>query len=495
MANNCHYELCIKGDENKVIELQQLLNSGEMGVWSCSDLIRTETGFEAEGDCGGSFYNSVDIEDADSPFRSAVAKLGLDVEVYGQELGSDYEEHFVVKGDKLTVSETASIIDLPIFDADCEEIARRCNASAGAVLKSLENSNIRIGGYEWNFNFEPAYARKNDPVLQERFLRYLVDGSRDSETSMFFVEGADQLTEAGFTEAEIREMERFLTDSDCHFQDSIIVSDDPMITCYPWIENDLASFDRELGGSGQIGRSLNALSIIDCGESVIDEEVHIAENNAICDAIDSTMRDKGAVYIAEVSGADGLPFVEYSLISGEESIDSFIAENADFHSGVDWQTSTYNGDAFGICAVCHGHPNADGTADTRIMLHRLTDGIDEKVAKMGDSIEQMAKSEQQALFSSLFSSPITAIGMDQTVKHIEGQIEAARETVYKEQTVGLNDFRELSEKGEPISDEEFARLFGARDEPSGLDAKAAEAREASEALRGDDDGEHGDDPR
>ena len=73
--------------------------------------------------------------------------------------------------------------------------------------------------------------------------------------------------------------------------------------------------------------------------------------------------------------------------------------------------------------------------------------------------------------------------------------QAARETVYKEQTVGLNDFRELSEEGKPISDEEFARLFDASDEPSGLDAKAAEAREASDALRGDDDGGHGDDPR
>lgn len=495
MANNCYYALCIKGDENKAIELQRLLNSGEMGVWSCSDLIRTEAGFEAGGNCGGSFYNSVDIEDADSPFRSAVAKLGLDVEVYGQEPGSDYEEHFVVEGDKLTVSETAMMIDLPLLDADCEEIARRCDASVGAVLKSLDDSNIRIGGYEWDFDFGPAYARKNDPVLQERFMRYLADGSKDSETGMFFVEGADELIEDGFTEAEIREMERFLTDSDCHFQDTAIVSDDPMIICFPLIENDLASFDRELSISEQNGRTLNALSIIDCGESEIDEEVHIAENNAICDAIDSTMRDKGAVYIAEVSGANGLPFVEYSLIDGEEGIDSFIAENADFHSGVDWEVSSYNDVAVGICAVCHGHPNADGTADTRITLHRLTDGIDEKVAEMGDSIEQMAVTEQQALLSSLFGSTITAVGMDQTVEHIEKQIETVREAVYKEQTVGLNDFRELSDKGEPISDEEFARIFDAGDEPSGLDAKAAEAREASEALRGDDGDDPGFDPR
>ena len=59
----------------------------------------------------------------ESLFRSTVAQLGLEVEVYGQEVGSSYEEHFVIEGDSLTVDEQdGNAFDEPIADLTLDEI-------------------------------------------------------------------------------------------------------------------------------------------------------------------------------------------------------------------------------------------------------------------------------------------------------------------------------------------------------------------------------------
>ena len=203
MANTGSYSMCMRGTDEAIEELRALLNSDAFpSIYGCDNF-----GFDEpnrfNGEFNGSFLNSVDIYDEESLFRSTVAQLGLEVEVYGQEVGSSYEEHFVIEGDSLTVDEQdGNAFDEPIADLtldEIDEIAKTygMGASRDAVIKAYDNGNIRFGGYEWNFNFAPAYARENDPVLQERFLKFLEDGVKESGTGIFTISDAARNAELG----------------------------------------------------------------------------------------------------------------------------------------------------------------------------------------------------------------------------------------------------------------------------------------------------------
>lgn len=227
MANTGSYSMCMRGTDEAIEELRALLNSDAFpSIYGCDNF-----GFDEpnrfNGEFNGSFLNSVDIYDEESLFRSTVAQLGLEVEVYGQEVGSSYEEHFVIEGDSLTVDEQdGNAFDEPIADLtldEIDEIAKTygMGASRDAVIKAYDNGNIRFGGYEWNFNFAPAYARENDPVLQERFLKFLEDGVKESGTGIFTISDAADLSEAGFTQAQAMEMFRFFDQNNVDYKSGV----------------------------------------------------------------------------------------------------------------------------------------------------------------------------------------------------------------------------------------------------------------------------------
>lgn len=153
MANTGSYSMCMRGTDEAIEELRALLNSDAFpSIYGCDNF-----GFDEpnrfSGEFNGSFLNSVDIYDEESLFRSTVAQLGLEVEVYGQEVGSSYEEHFVIEGDSLTVDEQdGNAFDEPIADLtldEIDEIAKTygMGASRDAVIKAYDNGNIRFGGY------------------------------------------------------------------------------------------------------------------------------------------------------------------------------------------------------------------------------------------------------------------------------------------------------------------------------------------------------------
>ena len=286
MANTGRYSMCMRGTDEAIEELRALLNSDAFpSIYGCDNF-----GFDEpnrfSGEFNGSFLNSVDIYDEESLFRSTVAQLGLEVEVYGQEVGSSYEEHFVIEGDSLTVDEQdGNAFDEPIADLtldEIDEIAKTygMGASRDAVIKAYDNGNIRFGGYEWNFNFAPAYARENDPVLQERFLKFLEDGVKESGTGIFTISDAADLSEAGFTQAQAMEMFRFFDESDA-FRSSVAIGRDPFITCYPTLTDDIKAFGHPKLDQDQELVPLNERSILDCGEDEIDEVKHAAENSVI----------------------------------------------------------------------------------------------------------------------------------------------------------------------------------------------------------------------
>ena len=149
MANTGSYSMCMRGTDEAIEELRALLNSDAFpSIYGCDNF-----GFDEpnrfNGEFNGSFLNSVDIYDEESLFRSTVAQLGLEVEVYGQEVGSSYEEHFVIEGDSLTVDEQdGNAFDEPIADLtldEIDEIAKTygMGASRDAVIKAYDNGDPR----------------------------------------------------------------------------------------------------------------------------------------------------------------------------------------------------------------------------------------------------------------------------------------------------------------------------------------------------------------
>ena len=193
------------------------------------------------------------------------------------------------------------------------------------------------------------------------------------------------------------------------------------------------------------------------------------------------------MYIAQVVGQEGLPFTGYELLSGEDTIDSLIEKGADFHSGVDWFVAEHGGAALGLSVVCHGHPSGYNTNDTLINFRQLSDMDANELSNMKDSFDEMPDSKQQELLSSMFNDPECIQWIDQTAEHIETHCKTAREAVIEELTAGINDFKELSEKGTPISDKEFERIFEGKDagrEGNSLDSKRDEAQKAADALSG-----------
>ena len=140
MANTGSYSMCMRGTDEAIEELRALLNSDAFpSIYGCDNF-----GFDEpnrfNGEFNGSFLNSVDIYDEESLFRSTVAQLGLEVEVYGQEVGSSYEEHFVIEGDSLTVDEQdGNAFDEPIANlrSSRTDVAPSCDDTWIRSLRSL----------------------------------------------------------------------------------------------------------------------------------------------------------------------------------------------------------------------------------------------------------------------------------------------------------------------------------------------------------------------
>lgn len=490
MANNCGYRICINGDKEAAEELRNLLNSDEIGrVYSCSEFDETPNGFVADGSCNGSFYNGTDIWDANSAFRSAVEQLGLSIEVYGEEPSSFYEEHFVVSGNDLSVAEqTNAAYVISLDNMSPEEIAKEHGVSVDAVIGATDNDNVRFGGYEWEFNFESAHAERNDAVLHERFLRFLSDGCLNAGHGVFRIYNHEQLHDAGFTDAEFSEMSRFFSENDCPYKDTITLLSSPLLACRPEIIDQFKQFGHPYFNEPAKRVAINERSILDCGETEIAEETHVAENDVICEVIDSNIQDNGAMYIAQVVSQEDLPFTGYELLSGGDTIDSLIEKVADFHSGVDWSVAEHGGTALGISVLCHAHPSGYDTNDTLINFRQLSDMDADELSNMKDSFDEMPDNRKQELLSSLFNDPEHIQWMGRTAEHIESQCETAREAVKEELTAGIDDFKELSEKGTSVSDKEFERIFEGKDEAvresNSLDSKRDEAQKAVDALSG-----------
>lgn len=494
MANTGRYSMCIRGTDEAIEELRALLNSDAFpSIYGCDNF-----GFDEpnrfSGEFNGSFLNSVDIYDEESLFRSTVAQLGLEVEVYGQEVGSSYEEHFVIEGDSLTVDEQdGNAFDEPIADLtldEIDEIAKTygMGASRDAVIKAYDNGNIRFGGYEWNFNFAPAYARENDPVLQERFLKFLEDGVKESGTGIFTISDAADLSEAGFTQAQAMEMFRFFDESDA-FRSSVAIGRDPFITCYPTLTDDIKAFGHPKLDQDQELVPLNERSILDCGEDEIDEVKHAAENSVIAADIDPSRFYEVDAFAVRINEHGSEP--TYDLLINQGMAAVFDQNNVDYKSGVDWALSMNGDSVTGFVATCHGAWPGGVERVTDIEFRRLTDGAGFAARQDLERIDELSDEARNAELGNLFEDASKLQPSDSLAEFIRSDIQRTVEFAVSEyaheQTLGVDDWRIEAARADVIGDEEFNRIFGVDDDDRmGLSAFTGELKDAAEHKHGDD---------
>ncbi len=103
-----------------------------------------------------------------SPFMDKAESLKITLELYAEETGEGFMEHYLIKDGVLILSEEC---DYRAFDYAYEEfsqerlegLAREWNyASVEEMLDYSEDGVLYCGGYEYNFDFKPEKPRGNN---------------------------------------------------------------------------------------------------------------------------------------------------------------------------------------------------------------------------------------------------------------------------------------------------------------------------------------------
>lgn len=161
MANNCSYRMKIVGEKENVRELFNALNFksekfpyGVGRVFSACITEEAESYIIVEGDCAWS------VESAMKDLEEITGKLNLLVEVFSEEVGFAFEEHYIYANGVRIVDECVDLYEFPEeeFENECsyvwdEEIVREKGITPDNY-KDYTNGNdyIRLGGFDsWEF--------------------------------------------------------------------------------------------------------------------------------------------------------------------------------------------------------------------------------------------------------------------------------------------------------------------------------------------------------
>lgn len=331
-------------------------------------------------------------------------------------------------------------------------------------------------------------APDNDPVLQERFLKFLEDGVKESGTGIFTISDAADLSEAGFTQAQAMEMFRFFDESDA-FRSSVAIGRDPFITCYPALTDDIKAFGHPKLDQDQELVPLNERSILDCGEDEIDEVKHAAENSVIAAVIDPSRFNEVDAFAVRINEHGSEP--TYDLLINQGMAAAFDQNNVDYKSGVDWALSMNGDSVTGFVATCHGAWPGGVERVTDIEFRRLTDGAGFAARQDLERIDELSDEARNAELGNLFEDASKLQPSDSLAEFIRSDIQRTVEFAVSEyaheQTLGVDDWRIEAARADVIGDEEFNRIFGVDDDDRmGLSAFTGELKDAAEHKHGDD---------
>lgn len=320
MAENCFYMMHIKGDKNAIDEFVGMMKNGEMGrFFSVEAEMDSDHEAIVSGDCAWSLSSAVLLTGTnrleEPAFLNKMRKLGLSIETYAAEEAAGFEEHFVFDKGVIAIKERTDLATYAagnLSEEDIQNIAEKHNVTPDAVIASIDDEVVQIGGYDWIFDGKPANAAVN-AVLRERFLNFIEKEILESETGMYFIENDAWLQDDGFSPAEVRAMADELA-ADKRTELVMEVGNDPFITFYPDFAKYLQAERESLAGvSINKGNLMNDRNMADCRNNKLDSLIHAAEVKGIGNAFDSAL-GTGAVFAAKVSEAGTDAPASYGLL-------------------------------------------------------------------------------------------------------------------------------------------------------------------------------------
>lgn len=437
MANNCMFDMNIKGDKAAIDEFVGMMRSGGLGrVFSADvDPLSDPDDVDISGDCAWSLISAFRLDETgpggrpqESRFLAEAKRLHLDIEAYSDEIGMGFEEHLVVKNGSIAIYEEASLdtyqVDM-LSEDRVREIAADYKVSPDAIAASSDGENIKIGGFNRNFDGIPALARV-DGVLRERFLRYVENEIQESETGMFFVEDDAWLEDDGFTPAEVRAM-AFDLAVDPRTKLTMELGDDPFITFYPdFLKYCMDELDsNSLPGLPSNRKPVNNLSISECKASKLNLAIHEAEEKGVADAFRSAMETSDAAFTARIreTGTD-MPD-RYGLVMLElgTSFSRFLEQNADIEAGTDtYLLGTEDGRTGSIVVECHGRQDPSGMEKVTEVEFRQLRPFEALKLELADRAEDLMLRDDSELEQMAYRAFNSSAGL-QMCTELAGRIE------------------------------------------------------------------------
>lgn len=161
MANNCLYSMKVIGEKNSIEDFIKMMKwkneykeDGIGRVYSCSvyeseDIKDTDkVAYYMEGDCAWSVCAAM-IETEQRSLINESIRLGLVIEIYSQELGCEFEEHYIINEGEIVLEKQTDIFS--IYDEeDKREVAERLGITIDEVEAGMDD--CHYGGFaDWEF--------------------------------------------------------------------------------------------------------------------------------------------------------------------------------------------------------------------------------------------------------------------------------------------------------------------------------------------------------
>lgn len=156
MAENCFYMMHIKGDKNAIDEFVGMMKNGEMGrFFSVEAEMDSDHEAIVSGDCAWSLSSAALLTGTnrleEPAFLNKMRKLGLSIETYAAEEAAGFEEHFVFDKGVIAIKERTDLATYAagnLSEEDIQNIAEKHNVTTDAVIASIDDEVVQIGGYD-----------------------------------------------------------------------------------------------------------------------------------------------------------------------------------------------------------------------------------------------------------------------------------------------------------------------------------------------------------
>lgn len=166
MANNAYYEMKVVGRQDNVEAFVRAMNwedeyeqQGVGRVFSCEVYEQGESnnGYYVliSGDCAWSIASAMRVAHNPNNIERLSKRLELSIEAYSEELGMEFQEHFLVVNGDVEIDECVDVseIDIEELDEYEDDFWQQDYVVASGITKDNAKEHaidgyVRIGGYD-----------------------------------------------------------------------------------------------------------------------------------------------------------------------------------------------------------------------------------------------------------------------------------------------------------------------------------------------------------